>query len=112
MIRGERTIALLLPWAGLIGAVLGGALTHQIGSDGTFDHCGSAGAPLVLVVVLLGVLLSVGGGITSLRIWRRRRDEPAARGFIALVSMMASGLFLFAILLPLFAALLIPRCYG
>ncbi len=108
----NRQLRMAMPWAGLIAAGLGWALTHQIGSDGNFFDCDRAGAPLLIIVILACAALAAGGALASWRVWQRRDTEGSANGFIALVSIMAAGVFLFAILLPMIAALLIPRCFG
>ena len=111
MTRKDRILFNLLPWAGLIGSGLGWALAHQAGSDSNFFDCYRNGAPVILLATLAGAALALGGGLLSLRVWRAREGENAARAFIALVSIMSVLLFLFAIILPLIASLIIPRCF-
>ena len=111
MTSKDRILSNLLPWAGLIGAGLGWAVAHQAGSDGNFFDCNRTGAPVILLITLVGVAVALGGGLLSLRVWRARDGETAARAFIALVSMMSVLLFLFAIILPLLASLINPRCF-
>jgi hypothetical protein len=100
------------PWAGLIAGVLGGGLAHQIGSDSNHHACWDNGAGLIITVGLLCLLLVAAGAFLSWQIWRRREHESRPRSFIALVSMLAAGFFAFAIVLPMIASLIIPRCFG
>lgn len=99
------------PWAGMIGGSLGFALAHQIGSDSTFNDC-VAGSPWAVIGgTLLGALLIGGGAFASWGVWRGKGEGPA-RSLIALVSLMACALYLLAILLPLIASMIIPRCFA
>ena len=107
-----RAKATLWPWAGLMLGGAGLILAHQLGSDLNTDDCGANGADAVIPIVLLGLLLTGSGAWLSWRLWQRGEHESAPRRFIALVSMLAALLFSFAIILPLIASLIIPRCYG
>ena len=100
------------PWAGLIAGVLGAGLAHQIGSDSNQHACWDNGAGLIIAVGLLCLALVAGGGFLSWQIWQRRDHERQTRRFIALISMLAAGLFAFAILLPMIGSIIIPRCFG
>lgn len=101
------------PWAGFLLGGLGLILHHQVGNYSNFDDCVSAGANLILPSGLLALLLAGAGAFLSWRLWRRgEHHETGTRRFIALVSTMAAGLFAFAILLTMVAALTIPRCFG
>ena len=104
---GER----FLPWGGLIGGGLGAGLAHQIGSDSVFNDCAGTGTGGVLLAGAAGLVLLALGALASWKVWSRREEEPPRR-LIATVSLMASGLLLFAILLPMIASLLIPPCFG
>jgi hypothetical protein len=102
----------LWPWAGFL---LGGAaliVNHQLGSDLTIDNCLAHGAGSVLPIGLLTLALTATGAFLSWRLYRTEGHESAPRRFIALVGTMAASLYGFAILLPMLAALIIPRCYG
>lgn len=101
------------PWAGFLLGGLGLILTHQVGADGNHDACQVHGWPDVLAMAVLGLLLAGGGAFLSWRLWKRGDGhETATRRFIACVSMGAAALFSFAMLLPVLAAFLIPRCFG
>ncbi len=101
------------PWAGFVLGAMGLILTHQGGSDSNHDYCLGSGAGTVLTLAVLGLLLAGSGAFLSWQLWRRgEHHETAARRFIALVSTMAAGVFSFAILMPVIAALVIPRCFG
>lgn len=101
------------PWAGFLLGGLGLILNHQVGSDSNHDFCLGSGAPLVITVGLLCLGLAAAGAFLSWKLWRRgEHHETSVRRFIALISMMSAALFSFAILMPIIAALLIPRCFG
>jgi hypothetical protein len=101
---------LLLPWAGLIAGLGGGALTHQFGSEGMFDDCAAISPVPLLLVALLGIGLAVAGGLASLLVLRREVETPV-RKLIATISLGTVGLFCFAILLPMIASLVLPPCF-
>jgi len=101
------------PWAGFLLGGLGLVLHHQLGNYSNFDHCATAGASLILPSGVVALLLAGAGAMLSWRLWRRgEHHETGTRRFIALVSVMAAGVFAFAILLTMAAALTIPRCFG
>jgi hypothetical protein len=108
----DRAIAYLLPWAGLILAMLAFALVSQVGSNSVFDSCRTHGLPFVLLVVILGWLLTAAGALASWRIIRRHEHETAPRQFLAMLSIGAAALFSLPMLYALLASLLIPRCFG
>jgi hypothetical protein len=98
----------LWPWAGMIGAATAWILDHQIGSDGTFYNCGS-GTTLTLVVGILALILALGSGFGSYRLWRSG-GETEARRFVAILGVMFALLLGLAILLSIFAGLIMPEC--
>ena len=109
MSRSSKIVGTLLPWGGLIGGILGAGLAHQIGSDSVFNDCRAAAPGTVLLVCLLGLLIIGAGAWGS---WKVHGDkkEVGARKLIATVSLMTAALLVFAILLPIAAALIIPPC--
>ena len=108
--KTERIRDGFMPWAGLALGTAGFFLAHQIGSDATFQDC-RVGSPLI---VLLGTLLGLAaigvGAIGSWRIYAARGEAPARR-LVSVVGLLACALYVVAILLPLIAALIIPRCW-
>lgn len=101
---------MFLPWAGLVAGTIGAALAHQFGSEGTFDDCAAISPVPLLVVSLIGLAFAIAGGVGSWGVLRDESEGPARR-VIATVSVGAAALFIFAILLPMVASLVIPPCY-
>ena len=101
---------LFMPWAGLVAGVVAAGVTHQFGSEGTFDDCAVISPIPLLLVNVLGILVVVAGALAS---WRTLREdsETHARKVVAFISVGAAGLFALAIVLPTIASLVIPRCY-
>ena len=98
------------PWAGLVAAVAGAALAHQFGAFGTFDHCPAISPGPLLAVAAACLLAIVAGGWASAQV-ARQGSESASRRLVALVSVGMAALALFATLLPMVAALTLPRCF-
>jgi hypothetical protein len=99
-----------MPWAGLALGTTGYFLAHQIGSDSTFQDC-RLGSPLIVILgTLLGLVVI---GLGALGSWRvhSASDETPARRLVAVVGLMACGLYFIGVILPAVAALLIPRCW-
>jgi hypothetical protein len=108
--KTERLRDRFTPWAGLALGTVGFFLAHQVGSDSTFENC-RIGSPWV---VILGTILGLGiiaiGALASWPIFRSDREERTRRT-IAAISLMSAALFALAVVLPLVAALVIPRCW-
>ena len=107
----------LVPWAGWIGGGLGWALSDQIGSDLVQLNCAAADPLLMAAIGMAGALLAIGGGLLSFRHWRASgadtsRDHAGSRRFLALVSSMAAGIFLLAIVFQTMSSFIIPRCHA
>ena len=102
---------MLMPWAGLALGTLGAGIAHQLGADSTFQDCRVGSPWMVIVAVIVGLVLIGVGAAGSWRVFRAD-GEPPARRTIAGVSLMADGLFALAVVLPLFAALIIPPCWA
>jgi hypothetical protein len=100
-----------MPWAGLALGSVGFFLAHQIGSDATFQDCRVGSPWIVIVGTIVGLVLIALGGLGSWRVYGAL-GEARARRLIAIVSLMASGLFALAVLLPFIAALIIPPCWS
>ena len=108
--RTERIRDRFMPWAGLALGTLGAGFAHQLGADSTFQDC-RAGSPLIVIIgTIAGLALVALGALGSWRVYAGD-GEPPARRLVAIVSLMACGLFAIAILLPFIAALVIPGCW-
>ena len=107
--NSERIRDGFMPWAGLALGTAGFFLAHQLGSDATFQDC-RIGSPWI---VLLGTLLGLGiMGLGAFGSWGvyAARNEPPARRLLAVVGLLACALYAIGVVLPLIAALIIPRC--
>jgi hypothetical protein len=109
--RSEKMRDTLLPWAGIAGAALGAGIAHQTGSDWIITDCPDSTPLAVVLACLLGSLIVAAGAFGSWIAYTRTAAEPARR-LVAAVSLMLSALALFAILLPVVAALVIPTCFA
>jgi hypothetical protein len=108
--NSERVADRFMPWAGIALSTLGGGLAHQIGGDATFQDC-RVGSPLIVIVgALVGLLLVALGALGSWRVYGGDGETPARR-MISTVSLMACAIFAMAIILPVIASLVIPRCW-
>lgn len=102
----------LLPWSGILGGVIGWALTHQIGSNTVFDKCQVTSPIPMLLLGLLGLATIAGGGLLSYRLWKRGEAETETRRFVSLLGVMIAGLFGIALVFQTTSSLIIPQCYG
>ena len=100
-----------MPWAGLALGTAGFFLTHQLGSDATFQDCRVGSPWMVIVGTLLGVAATALGALGSWGVYASHAEAPARR-LIAVVSLLACALYVIAIVLPFIAALVIPPCWG
>jgi hypothetical protein len=100
-----------MPWAGLALGTLGFFIAHQMGSDATFQDCRVGSPWIVIFGTLIGLALIAVGTLASWRVYAASGEGPSRR-MIAVVSLMASALFALGVLLPFFAALIIPPCWG
>jgi hypothetical protein len=82
---------------------------HQSGSDSTFNDCrGTSPGPL-LIVAVLGLFLVAVSGMAS---WRSiRGSDSESRRVVAMISAGSAALFVFAIILAMIAALVLPPCF-
>ena len=109
MSRARRMIEVLAPWAGLVVGLAAFSTVHQYGSDGVFDDCQTVTPGPLLVVALIGVLACLASALLS---WRTMRSEAGeAKRVVAVVSIGMAALFVFAILLAMIAALVLPPCF-
>jgi hypothetical protein len=109
--RRDRLIALWLPWAGMAGAGLAWALSHQIGSDAVFDDC-TLGGPLHMGLLgLVALALAAASALGSWRIWKRDHESEVRR-FLGLLGVLFALLLGLAILLQTVASFIVPECSG
>ena len=96
------------PWAGLALGVIAVAFVHQFGSEGSFDHCSGMAPGPVVIAAAIGLLVCVLSGLAS---FRSLRSEAGPRRVVAAISVGCAALFAFAIILPVIAASILPRCF-
>jgi len=109
-VNSERIRDRFMPWSGLALGTLGVALAHQLGGDSTFQDC-RVGSPLIVIIgTIAGLALIALGALGSWRVYGGDGETPARR-MLAIVSMMACGVFAMAVTLPFIASLVIPRCW-
>lgn len=109
--KSERLRDRFMPWAGLALGTLGAGLAHQIGAEATFQDCKFSSPLIVILAALLGLVIVGLGAIGSWRVYAGEGEGPARR-MIAIVSLMSCGIYALAIVLPLIASLVIPRCWA
>jgi hypothetical protein len=112
MTTRRRVAELMLPWSGLIGAVLGWGLAHQIGSNLDSQHCEAMSPLVALLIGLAGLAIAGGGGLLSWRHHKRGEAAGGARHFVSLLGVLAAALFSVALVWQTLSSLIIPRCYG
>ena len=96
------------PFIGLLLAGAGWALAHQVGSDSVFDDCTTRGGGFVVLVSLIGLAITVVGGVYGMRSWRR--PEDSGRSFLGLIAGLLALLLGFALALQIAAGLVLPPC--
>jgi uncharacterized membrane protein YidH (DUF202 family) len=111
MKRASQFADFLMPWTGLAVGVVSAGVVDQFGSAGTFDLCRTISPIPLIVVALIGIAVTIAAALLSWRVIRDE-DETQARRVIAIVSVGASALFVFAMILPVIASLVIPPCFG
>ncbi|MGN6155522.1 MAG: hypothetical protein ACTHN4_07285 [Sphingomicrobium sp.] len=109
MKRGQLA-DLLLPWAGLAVGIVAAALVHQFGSEGTFNSCKPVSPIPLILVALVGMAVTIAAGIASSRVLRGEGETPA-RKLVATISIGSAALFVFSMIFPVVAALVIPPCF-
>lgn len=107
----------LTPWAGWIGGLLGWTLSDQAGSDLAQWDCTLAVPPGMLLIGIAGAVLALAGALISFRVWRQlagELDQPyaGARRFIAITGVLATGIFLLAIVFQTMSSFIIPQCHA
>jgi hypothetical protein len=109
-VTSERIRDRFMPWSGLALGTLGVALAHQLGGDSTFQDC-RIGSPFIVIIgTIVGLALIGLGALGSWRVYGGDGETPARR-MLAIVSIMACGVFAMAVILPFIASLVIPRCW-
>ena len=108
---GERLRDGFMPWAGLALGTVGYFLTHQLGSDATFQDCRFSSPWIVLLAMVLGLVIIGVGALGSWRVYAAREEAPARR-LVAVVGLAACALYAMGVILPSIAALVIPRCWA
>ena len=107
----ERIRDRFMPWAGLALGTTGYFLAHQIGSDSTFQDCRVGSPWIVILGTLIGVAVVGLGAFGSWGVYAADSETPARR-LLAIVGLLACGLYTLGILLPFVAALIIPTCWA
>jgi len=102
----------LLPWSGFIAALLGWGLTHQIGSNTSFDRCQWTAMVPMLILGLLGLAVLAVGALLSHKVWKRGEAETQPRRFLGLIGTGMCGMFAVALVFQTISSLIIPQCYG
>lgn len=109
--KSERIRDTFMPWAGLALGTVGYFLTHQIGSDSTFQDCRFSSPWIVILATLLGLTVIALGALGSWRVYASESETPARR-LVATVGLLACALYTMGVVLPSIAALVIPRCWA
>jgi uncharacterized membrane protein len=94
------------PFIGILLAVSGWALSHQVGSDSVFDNCTRGGA-FVVVVSLIGLVITALGGLYCFMAWR---GTDRGRSFLGILGALLALIAGFAIVLQIAAGLILPEC--
>jgi len=106
----ERIRDRFMPWSGIALGTLGVGFAHQLGGDSTFQDC-RVGSPLIVIIgTVVGLALIALGALGSWQVYGADGETPARR-MLAVVSLMACGIFAMAVILPFIASLVIPRCW-
>jgi hypothetical protein len=105
----DRAKYLLVPWAGMLGAGFGWALSHQVGSDLVQENCKAANPIVMILIGLAGLAIAGFGALMS---WRSIGREDGGRKFVACVGVLMAALFSIAIFMQTAATLFLPACFG
>jgi hypothetical protein len=107
--RAREFAEAFMPWAGLVVGLVALGTVHQFGSEGVFNDCRTVSPGPLLVVAFLALLACIASAIAS---WRSMSGSASeARRVIAVISVGSGALFVFAILLAMIAALVLPPCF-
>ena len=105
----QRAKYLLVPWAGMLGAGFGWALSHQVGSDLVQDNCNAENPIVMILIGVIGLAIAGFGGLVS---WRAIGREDGGRKFVSFVGVLMAALFAIAIFMQTAATLFLPACFG
>ena len=109
--KTERIRDGFMPWAGLALGTTGFFIAHQLGSNASFQDC-RVGSPWIIILgTIVGLGIIAAGTLGSWPVFASRSEAPARR-LIAVVSVLACALYALGVILPLIAALVIPRCWA
>jgi hypothetical protein len=109
-VNGERARDRFMPWGGLALGTVGFFVAHQLGGDSVFQDCSFSSPLVVAIATLLALLLIGAGALISFRVYASDA-EPRARKLVAIISLLACMLYTMGVILPLIAAMIIPRCW-
>jgi hypothetical protein len=105
-----------LSGAGLFAGAAAWALHQQTGVIIASWACGEAASGIWIGGAIAGLLLLAGAAMSGLGLrgaWVGAPEHIARpRRFLAIVALMASALFLFALLLQVAASFFLPGCLG
>jgi hypothetical protein len=101
---------MLQPWAGLGVGILAAGLVHQIGSEGVFNSCKPVSPVPLIIVAILGMVVTIAAAIASSQVLRGK-EETAARKVVATISVGSAALFVYSMILPVIASLILPACF-
>lgn len=99
-----------MPWAGLAVGIIAAAVVHQFGSQGTFDSCKPISPVPLIIVALIGMIVTVLAGLASWQVIRGEEETPT-RKVVATISVGSAALFVFSMIFPVIAALVLPPCF-
>jgi len=108
--RLEEFRDLFVPWAGLAVGLVAAGIAHQFGSEGTFDDCATISPIPIIIACLIGIAATIFAALSS---WRIVCDDKQgeARRVVAIISVGSGALFVFAMILPIIASLVLPPCF-
>ena len=109
--NSERLRDGFMPWAALALGTTGYFVAHQLGSDSTFQDCRVSSPLIVIVGTIVGLAIISAGALGSWRVHSNDSETPARR-LVAVVGLLACVLYAIGVVLPLIAALVIPRCWA
>lgn len=96
------------PFIGIFLAGGGWALSHQWGSNSVFDDCLIHDGGTVILASLVGLAITVLGGLYGLLAWRGGGGD--GRSFLGILGALLALIAAFAILLQIAAGLILPPC--
>jgi hypothetical protein len=110
-VNTERIREGFMPWAGLALGTVGYFITHQLGSDSTFQDCRVASPMMVVIAMVVGLAIIGLGALGSWRVYAGDGETPSRR-LVSIVGLLACALYTMGVVLPFVAAMVIPRCWA